>query len=259
MGVNGGRMENYLITGSIVTYNNADIIEKCITSILDCTKDVHFKLYVYDNHSTDGIVELIKSDFPQVEVVEGQDNRGFGYGHNQIIKQVDSKYHVVINPDVFVDTNIIESMSAYMDNHSSIGILMPKVLNPDGSEQFLPKRQPNFKYTILSKFKPFSYYRKIYTGENQNITSPVKCDNISGSFFMIKTDLMQKLNGFDERYFMYFEDADLGRRVKHEEAIVYHPDMYIYHEWKRDNTRSLKGIRIFLTSMFKYIEKWKSF
>ena len=74
---------------------------------------------------------------------------------------------------------------------------------------------------------------------------------------MVRTDIFRKANGFDERFFMYFEDADLSRRIRKKASIVFYPNAYVYHAWKRDNTRSLKGIRIFLISMMKYFWKWK--
>lgn len=252
-------MQEQIVTGSIVTYNNGKIIERCIASILEQTKGCRFRLYVYDNCSSDDTVSKIRSGFPQVKVIEGKANKGFGYGHNQVIKRVKSQYHAVINPDIFLDTDVITQMAEYMAGHPEIGILMPKVLNPDGTEQHLPKRQPNFKYVILSKFKKYRYYRDEYTRAGEDICAPVKCENISGSFFVADTAALKQLNGFDERYFMYFEDADLGKRMAGIKEIVYHPDYYVYHEWKRDNTKSFKGIRIFLTSMVKYILKWKTF
>ena len=74
---------------------------------------------------------------------------------------------------------------------------------------------------------------------------------------MIRTELFKDLGGFDERYFMYFEDADLSRRVRQKADVVFYPKIAVYHGWKRDNTKNLRGIRIFLTSMAKYFWKWK--
>ena len=74
---------------------------------------------------------------------------------------------------------------------------------------------------------------------------------------MVKTESMKKIRGYDERFFLYFEDADLSRRLRKYGKIVYHPGMYVYHAWKRDNTHSLRGACIFLTSMVKYYRKWR--
>lgn len=247
------------VTGSIVTYNNGKIIEACIDSLLTHTKGCQFKLYVYDNCSVDDTVQIIRDRFPEIKVIEGKDNKGFGYGHNQIIKRVKSAYHVVINPDIVIDTDAISEMAAYMQAHPQIGLMVPKVLNPDGTEQFLQKMQPNFKSVILSKFKWFRGYRDIFTMADVHVTEPVTCTNISGSFFMADTKKLKKLKGFDQRYFMYYEDSDLAMRMQKIAGIVYHPNIYVYHEWQRDNMRSLKGMRRYFSSMFKYILKWKRF
>lgn len=248
------------VSCGIVTYNNADIIEKCISSLQDYTRDCDLKIYVYDNHSSDQTAELVHDRFKDVRVFRGRSNKGFGCGHNRIASRVtDADYHVVVNPDIVVDTDVISQMALYMDVHPEIGILIPKVKNIDGTEQFLPKYQPNFKYVILSKFKPWAYYRRIYTRQDDQVTEPVTCENISGSFFLIRKSLFDELGGFDERYFMYFEDADLARRAAAKAKLVYHPGVYVYHAWKRDNTGSLRGVRIFLTSMLKYMIRWRDF
>lgn len=259
---NGGKfdMKKLHVTCGIVTYNNADIIEKCIGTLLEYTKGCSIRIYVYDNHSSDGTVELIQKKFKQVRIIAKKSNKGFGYGHNRILQSLpQADYHIVVNPDIMVDTDVVTQMAEYMEANKNIGILIPKVLNTDGTEQFLPKYQPNFKYVIMSKFKHWKHYRDIYTRKNDQIKEPVKCENISGSFFMIRRSLVEELHGFDERYFMYFEDADLARRANQKADLVYNPNVYVYHAWKRDNTGNIRGICIFLKSMLKYALKWKGF
>ena len=245
------------ITGGIVTYNNAEIIVQCIQSILEHTIGIPFKLYVYDNHSTDQTVEMIKSRFSKVCVIEAVDNKGFAYGHNQILKHVDSEYHAIINPDIFFKEDVLHKMSEYMDENPDVVQLTPEIRNIDGSVQHLPKLDPNFKFVILSKLKPFAYYRKQYTREDENITEPTVVLSSTGCFSMVRTKILKKIHGYDTRFFMYFEDADLSRRIRKYGRIIYNPEMCVYHAWKRDNTRSIRGIRIFLTSMLKYYFKWR--
>ena len=95
------------ITGGIVTYNNGETIEKCVRSILEYTKDCDFQLYVYDNGSKDHTLQILKKNFPKLIIIEGDQNIGFGQGHNQIIKRVHSDYHMIINPDIYLKTNVI--------------------------------------------------------------------------------------------------------------------------------------------------------
>ena len=251
-------MNQLFVTGGIVTYNNADIIAKCIQSLLDCTEQCKFQLYIYDNHSTDMTVSIIKEHFPDVIILESKENRGFGYGHNQIINQiVDSDFHAIINPDIYLTEDAISQIALYMYNHPEVIQLTPEIRNLDGSIQYLPKLDPNFKRVVLSKFKPFAHYRREYTREDENFTEPVPILSSTGCFSVIKTEVLKLLQGYDQRFFMYFEDADLSRRLREYGVIIYHPGISVYHEWKRDNTRSLRGILIFLTSMLKYYRKWR--
>ena len=245
------------MTGGIVTYNNADIIQACIKSILEHTTS-EFKLYIYDNCSTDETVKIIRNNFPQVCIIEGKENRGFGCGHNEIIRAVDSKYHAIINPDIFLKDNVMDQMAAYMDEHPDVVQISPQIRNMDGSVQYLPKLDPNFKFVILSKLKPFAHYRKLYTREDEDITEPVEVMSNTGCFSMIRTDMLKKVHGYDPRFFMYFEDADLSRRLRKLGKLIYHPKMWVCHAWKRENTRNWRGIRIFLTSMWKYHRKWRA-
>ena len=244
------------VSGAIVTYNNMDTIEKCIGSIVHNTIGVNFKLYVVDNCSSDGTVELIQKKFPMVEVVQNDKNTGFGHAHNLALKHITSKYHFVINPDVMIKEDVITSLVRYMEENTDTLMITPRVLNMDGTEQFLPKRDPSIRYLVLSKFKPLKGYRRIYTRQDENITSPTKIDFCTGCFFGIRTKRFKAVKGFDTRYFMYFEDADLTRRIKQDGDVVFYPKSCIYHEWHRDNMRNVKGMLRWGRSMVRYFNKW---
>ncbi len=251
-------MSYHRISAGIVTYNNAEVILPCLTSLIAYTQDEDIDIWIYDNASSDETLALIRESFPQVHIIENEDNRGFGYGHNRIMDMVDSKYHMVVNPDLRFTPRVVQRLTAFMARNPRCGMVSPKILNPDGSEQLLPKRQPNLAYCVLSKFPGLHGLRTEYTRGNEVFDRPTTCANTTGSFFIIRTALMKALGGFDERYFMYFEDADLAKRVSRESAVVFYPGVSLYHEWKRDNTRSMRGIKIFLTSMLKYMWKWKT-
>lgn len=247
------------VTGSIVTYNNIRTIEKCIQSIIEETegKAYDFKLYIYDNSSTDGTVELIESKFPQVKLIKGEDNRGFGYGHNYIIKRVKSDHHFVINPDIVMDSDVIGELSSYMEKDSSVGLITPKVLNPDGTEQYLPKFGPSIKYSFIGNLPGMKGIRRQYTRQDEEFTGPTEIRFCTGCFFGVRTSFIKELKGFSNRYFMYCEDSDLSRRVLNEgKSIIFYPDEHIYHHWKRDNTHNIKGFLRFVNSLIKYFNKW---
>lgn len=245
------------ISGSIVTYNNEKTICECVQSVLEYTKDCSFQLYIYDNCSSDRTVELLTKHFPQVRIIKGSKNIGFGQGHNQIIHRVHSEFHAVINPDIYFKNNVIGKMADYMEKHPQIVQLTPEIRNLDGTVQYLPKIDPDIRYVVLSKLSPFKHYRQIYTMENIKMEKPTSILSCTGCFSMIRTSVLKQVHGYDRRFFMYFEDADLSRRLRQYGELVYHPGMHVYHAWKRDNTHSLRGACIFLTSMVKYYRKWR--
>lgn len=244
------------VSGSIVTYNNADIISECIRSIMEYTRDLEFTLYVIDNGSTDKTVEIIQNQFEQVKLIRNEENTGFGHGHNKVLEELCSDYHVVINPDITINQNVILDLCNYLEGHPDIAMITPRILNEDGSEQFLPKYCPTIRYVIISKFGPFRYLRKRYTRETENLQKATDVEFCTGCFFVIRTPLFQELGGFDKRYFMYCEDADLSRRVKEKGRIVFYPEVSVVHKWKRDNTGNIKGITRFLSSLVKYFLRW---
>lgn len=245
------------VSAGIVTYNNVSEIISCLNSLIETTKGMNVEIYVLDNHSSDDTVSVIRKYFPRVHLIESSENLGFGRGHNEILKRISSEFHMVVNPDIQFTPEVVSKLTAFMCRYPEVGIVTPKIRNADGSEQFLPKRDPKFSYVILSKFRPFYFFRDEYTRADEVFNKPTRILSSTGCFFMIRTDMFRKVNGFDEQFFMYFEDADLSRRVRKKSVIVFYPNAFVYHAWKRDNTRSFRGIKIFLISMLKYFWKWK--
>lgn len=248
------------VTGSIVTYNNIKTIKKTLETLFEFTKDIDFKLYVVDNVSTDGTPEYIKENYPQVEIIRMDKNIGFGAGHNAAIKKADSQYHAVINPDIVMIENAIKNMADYMDEHGDIGLLSPRIAFPDGRDQILGKRNPHLKYLVASRMRgdePGALLRE-YAMLDRDLSKPVDIENATGCFMMFRTEVLKKIGGFDERYFMYFEDADITRSIGKISRAVYYPYATVNHVWARDSKRNTKLMIIHIQSMLKYCAKWKT-
>ena len=249
-----------MVTGSIVTYNNMSTIDETLKTLYEYTKDIDFKLYVVDNNSTDGTVEHIKENYPQVEVVALNENIVFGAGHNKAVRMVDSDYHVIINPDIVFVENSIKKMVDYLENNVDIGVLSPKICFPDGREQILGKKDPHFKYILASRLRgdePGTLLKK-YAMLDCDLTKPIDIENASGCFMVFRTSILKKIDGFDERYFMYFEDADITRKARKYSRVVYYPEAVVSHVWNRDSKHNFKLLAIHIHSMLKYYWKWKT-
>ena len=256
--MNAGQKGAINITGCIVTYNNAETIVKCIDTLFSYNKKYKMVLYIVDNGSTDGTIELIRERYPKVKLILSKQNLGFGRGHNLVLPYLkDVGYHFVINPDLYWKEDSVAAMVDFMEsNADTIASCTPKIINPNGSRQYLPQKEPSLRYVLFSKIPFLTYLRKEYTRESMNLEQPTEIDFCTGCFFCVKSDIFRQIGGFDERYFMYFEDADLSKKLRKTHKIFFYPYTAVIHTWKRDNIRSAIGRKRFLISMYQYFKKW---
>lgn len=253
-------MENTKITASIVTYNSSREIKSVLNSLYRSSIAYKLAIYVVDNNSTDDTTKIIENEFADVQLIQLKKNIGFGAGHNEVISKVNSEYHLIINPDITFGESLIAELTNYMDKNPDVVSITPRILNFDGTEQFLPKRDPKIKYFIGGRFERFggifAKWRSEYTRRNEVFLEPAQIEFATGCFMFIRTSVLKKINGFDVRYFLHFEDADLSRELRKYGILIAHPDYEVTHLWKRDNVGSKKVFFIALVSMFKYFIKW---
>lgn len=249
-------MDKINVSACIVTFNDESRVLKSLKSLKENTTDVNLKIYVSDNASTDNTVKKITEEFPQVIIIKNNTNEGFGSGHNKVLPFLDSKYHAIINPDIEMDQDVLSKLIFYLEKNSDVGLVTPKVLFMDGTEQHLPKRKPTFRYLLGGRIGLLSKFRREYTMADVTIVEPIDVEFCSGCFMVIKTELFKQIGGFDERYFMYFEDADLTRSVREFKRAIFYPGTYIYHAWERAGARKAKYFFIQVQSMFRYFWKW---
>ncbi|MBR4081782.1 MAG: glycosyltransferase family 2 protein [Clostridia bacterium] len=249
------------ISACMVLYNAGEEALKAV----ECLEksDVNVDLYLVDNSpTTSSTAAQIAWKYPGVKVLKQDRNLGFGRGNNVVLPLLESEYHLLINPDVTFEPDLLSRMIAYMDARPNAAILTPRVFSEDGEEQFLPKRQPTIRYLLggfLEKLgKPFKQWRAEYTLQDEHVSTPIQVQFATGCFLLIRTEIFDRLNGFDERFFLYQEDSDLSRRVLESNIgpIIYHPDMHVTHAWKRENTRTLKGTMRQIVSVCKFFGKW---
>ena len=237
-------------SGAIVTFNDGQKAVNACKSLIENTKRIPFSLYVFDNASADGTAKQI-SEISEVTVFENKENIGFGAAHNLALEQQIGKYHFVINPDITVDSDVISDMVDFMEKNPDIVMAMPQILFPDGSIQYLPKEVPTFKRLFLGRL--FKKTRSEYVWQNRELTGVTDIDFCSGCFFCIRGEAFKKLGGFDKRYFMYLEDADLTLRAKKFGRTVINPEITVVHKWERSSAKSIKYLFIHTLSAFKFL------
>jgi GT2 family glycosyltransferase len=246
---------------SIVTYNSDADIGKTLWNLTKFWPTTFVcRAYVIDNCSTDLTFERIVPYLNRVMPIRSEKgNVGFGAGHNLVIPYLESEYHLIMNPDVtLLDDKALPTLVKYLDDHPDVGMVVPQIVNEAGEIQYLCRRDITV-LDLLLRFKADSLFmrrQKKHTMQDKDYRHTFDVPIASGCMMMIRTDLFKQLNGFDEAFFLYSEDADLTKRVNQVSRTVYVPDAKICHAWKRSSYKDEKLFRIHLESLVRYFRKW---
>lgn len=193
-------------------------------------------------------------------------NGGYGYGHNQSIKQSDGQFHLVCNPDIeFKKDTFLEAVK-YMMEYDDVSLLSPSVFGKDGKRQYLCKRNPSLFKFFLRRFSTvwinrlfFKNYLDQYEFRDKSYDDIIEnVPHCTGCFMFFNTKILKKLKGFDERFFMYMEDADISRRALQYGKTVYFPKVQVIHRWERGAYKDPKLRNEAIKSAFQYSVKWCS-
>lgn len=244
---------------SLVLFNNEIQLVKNVLN--SCIKDVSAKdIYVVDN-SINNELEIIKS-IHDINYFKNK-NKGFGQGHNVCFKNFNllDRYHytLIINPDTSFKKNTLSNLVKFLDKNSEVGAVMPKIVNFDGSLQFARRCLPTPAHLIFKKLFPISKISKQYELQENEPTKPVELIAISGCFMLVRNQILKKIGLFDERFFMYFEDLDLARRISVLSKIIYYPLEIVSHQGQREHKKSFKLFIHLILSAIKYFLKWGIF
>ncbi|WP_202110856.1 glycosyltransferase [Flavobacterium hydrocarbonoxydans] len=252
---------NVLTTISIVLYRtDTTDLEKAIKSILNTKQEI--KLYLVDNSPSDEL-KIFKDFDSRIVYIHNPSNPGFGAAHNIAIQkaiEMDAEYHFIVNPDVYFEGDVIVSMVNYVKRDSTIGMMMPQILNLDGTVQNLPKLLPSPMSILRRKFKkPKKAYQKfinIYELRDAPQDTIYNVPILSGCFTLLNLEAIKKVGAYDDKFFMYFEDWDLSRRVHKHYKTIYFPMVSIYHGYESGANKNSKLFKIFINSAITYFNKW---
>lgn len=211
-----------------VTYNSQSTIKEFLISIDKYLKDIDHEIIIVDNDSSDDTLESIKSTKIKVKLLPQSENLGFSKSNNIAARSADSDLLLFLNPDTrIIDDSLTEAI-AYLKVHTDTGILAPKLIQDDASTQPSIQNKP----TIVAALKEFWLNQKgsfmPYTIKSD---SPVEVQTVVGAAMLIKKEIFEKVKGFSEKFFLYFEDIDLCDKVKASGyKIIYFPKTTIKHK-----------------------------
>lgn len=257
-GVN--KMKNIDVSACVVTYNNENLIRNVLNSIISSKTKYNVQLFVVDNSSSDKTVKIIEEEFPEVILIKNKKNLGYGAAHNEAINESKAKYHLIINPDITFGENFIQEAIDYMETHPEVVMFNPDIRDIDGRRKYPVKATPRLHYILprILKWnnKIFDKWRDEYTYRSKFIDIPFDIEVCSGSFMICKKKALDIVGGFDERYFLYYEDIDLSIMMRKLGKIQCNPNISVVHIGSRAAYHSKIARKYMIESMIKFYSKW---
>lgn len=229
-------MEQPELTVVIVNYNALAHVRRCLASLVGGAEGVRWDAVVVDNASRERGVQRLEGEFPNVRVVRRAANGGFAVGVNAGVAATTAPVVMLLNPDTVVRRGALASMLRHLREHPDIGVLGPRIENPDGSLQLSCRGFPTFwtglfnRYSLLTRLAPGNRHAADYLMTDWDHGSVRDVDWLSGAAMMIPKETFARAGAFDEAYFFAVEDVDFCRRV-HDAGlrVVYFPEAVITH------------------------------
>lgn len=250
-------MEN--LSASIVVYNtDRSQLRQVIDCYLQSVDSGH--LMVLDNSPTDELRQLC--DSPRIDYIFNGENLGYGKAHNIALRNsIDrSKYHLVLNPDVYFAPDTLSKIALFMDSHPQAALVMPKVFSAEGKLQMLCKLLPSPLNLAIRRFFPFdSWFKRFndrYEMKSMGYNHVMNVPFLSGCFMFMRTSALKQVGLFDERFFLYAEDTDLSRRLHEQFQTLFFPGAEIQHVHARGSYKDFWLTLQNLKSAFQYFNKW---
>lgn len=251
------------ISASIVLYhNNIEQLKRVIGSFFSSEYALNLKLYLIDN-SADDSLSILKNLDPRIVYIYNNDNLGYGTAHNIAIKnsiKQNVPYHLVLNPDIYFNCEVLESLYNYMESNQDVGNIMPQVKYPDGNIQYLCKLLPTASDLILRRFIPHKGWKEEnnqrYELRESGYNKIMNVPNLSGCFMLLRTSILKEIGLFDENIFMYLEDTDLNRRIHTKYKTIFYPEVEIYHNFAKESYINKKLLKYHIKSAIYYFNKW---
>lgn len=217
-------------------------------------------LTIVDNASS--LPPLALPEGLQAEILRPGANLGYGRGHNLAIDRSRERcrYHLVLNSDIVFEPDVIDELCAFMDGRLTAGLVMPKVYFPDGRLQHLCRLLPNPGVLIGRRFfgraKWAGQLNASYESHEWTYNEVANFPFLSGCFMFIRRSVLDQVQGFDSRYFLYAEDLDLSRRIHGVSETLFYPHTSIVHEYRSLKRRNWRQWRYAIISLTKYFNKW---
>ena len=230
--------------------HKAGCVDRVVVEVLDNSSEIEFR-----RRASEAITAWPRTGLFQVVYRGLPDNRGFGAGHNVALAHLQSEYHLVLNPDAELAEDALTIGLSSLQEDKSIVLLSPKVRGEDGAQEYLCKRYPSLFVLLLRPFAPrfirWLFRRRLYRYEMRDQCSSNREADIllaSGCFMLTRTAALQSVGGFNDSYFLYFEDFDLSIRLGSQGRLVFNPAIQIVHHGGYAARKGIQHVKYFIRS-----------
>lgn len=238
-----------------------DLLPSIYTSSISHNMSCEIEMIYVDNCSSDGSIEFIRQNYPQVKILQNQQALGFGANNNKGVLAAHGEYIAIINPDIVIKGDALSQMLSYAVEHAEVGIIVPQLLNPDGSLQFSVRRYIDIK-SLVSRCLTKGKDNVNNDNVNHYLCKDIDCSKIQeidwaiGAAMFMKREVYAELGGFDIDYFLYMEDEDICLRSwKMKKSVVYLPTAKMVHNHLRASSKIGKKMFIHMKSMMTFFRK----
>lgn len=247
----------------IVNYNVKYFLEQCLHSVRKAISKIDAEVFVVDNNSVDGSIEMLNQKFPEISLIANKENVGFSKANNQAVKKSSGEYILLLNPDTLVEDDTFVKVVQFMDEHQDAGGLGVKMV--DGKGNFLPESKRGLPTPSVAFYKVFGLSKifpksKVFGKYHLGFLDKEKTheiDILSGAFMLLRNSALDKTGLLDETFFMYGEDIDLSYRIiKAGYKNYYFPGTRIIH-YKGESTKkgSVNYVVVFYKAMIIFARK----
>ncbi len=243
----------------IVNWNTRELLQSCLESIYKTIRNISYEIIVVDNASRDESVAMVREKYPEVRLIQNEENRGFGAANNQAMRIMTGRYALLLNSDTVLTENAVRELYAFMETHSEAAMACGQLLNADGSKQNSIASFPNL-FTLITNTSLLEYlFPKSYPSKRYHHEEPIEVDSCIGACLLVRKKAIEEAGMFDERYFFFFEETDWAYKMKEAGWKIFHvPSAFIYHFQGQSIGRDIQSRIEFYRSRYQFFRKWKS-
>jgi GT2 family glycosyltransferase len=241
----------------VVSFNTRALVLDCLTSVFDTIKDISFEAWLVDNNSTDGTVGAVRKAYPDVVIIENEENLGFAAANNQALRQMNGRYALLLNSDTVLTKGAVRQLYKFMEYTPEVGMACGQLLNQDGSKQNSIASFPSL-FTLLANETALRILMPDrFPSKRRDYASPIEVDSGIGACLMVRKEAIDDIGFFDERYFFFFEETDWAYRMKRNKWAVYFiPSARIYHAQGKTVGSGVNSRIMFYRSRYLFFKKW---